>query len=489
LGLSAVIKDQATGEVSLKWSPINDVNIYDDFEEVANNFTYSDTCFTIENGYLKASGMADNEWKTATLKNDFQDFLLEYKFQQVEGSNNYSMGSFIRANGSLDEDNSEGYLINVTPDGSYGVWKFTGKMATNLVPWNTTTAINPTPGAWNIVTIEAIGNLIKIYVNGQYVDEFSDNTFASGKINIDCSFGQPYKYDIRWDYVNVITSGTSLTAFNLPKATNTLIAGADKNNFISHPLVSTSPNNIVEPKGIISQIKSNQNFDIFSYYKIYRDSVLLKTTNNTAYTDTLPEHGTYQYFVTSMFGEDESNSTNQATVTWGDFNSMTGDNCSNAQDLAGLTSPYLASTIGYKHDFDYCDMGLAPDRIFYITLPSNHSLKIGPQYAFYDMQYSLRVGGDCPGNKEIACVDEPDNKLYTYINNSDSAQKVYFIASGYDGDSGELFLQWDISSIAMPVADFTVNTTTISPGGSIYFTDATKEITTSWRWLFPGGNP
>ena len=490
LGLIATIKNQETGEVDLKWSAIEDMYIYEDFEEdVADNLTYSDTCFTIENGYLKASGIADNTWKSITVEKEFQDFLLEYKFQQVQGSPYSSRGVFVRAEGSLNGEDANGYFILVIPDGSYGVFKLIDNVATSLIPWGTTTAINTTAEAWNIVTIEAVGNHIKIYINGQYVDEFRDDTYTSGKIKLDYFFGQPYTYDIRWDYVNVIPLETSLSAINFPKATNAVISQADASNFTNHPLVSMT--NIVEPKGIISQLNGIQGADILPYYKIYRDNVLVNTTHKIAYTDTLPAFGTYQYYVTSLFDDVESNPTNKANITWEqvEVEFLPGDNCSNAQNLADMKSPYFGDTFDYTHDFNYCNMGLSPDRIFYIDVPVNYSLKIGPEIAAYDLQYSLRVGGDCPGNTEIVCVDEPNEQLYTYINTSESAQKVYYIISGYEGDSGYFDLFWQLAPYAKPTANFSANTTTITPGTKISFSDMTKEITSNWSWSFPGGNP
>ncbi|MCF8331083.1 MAG: C10 family peptidase [Bacteroidales bacterium] len=39
-----------------------------------------------------------------------------------------------------------------------------------------------------------------------------------------------------------------------------------------------------------------------------------------------------------------------------------------------------------------------------------------------------------------------------------------------------------------PVADFCANTTTVSPGGSVFFTDLTDYVPTSWHWEFGDGN-
>ena len=40
-----------------------------------------------------------------------------------------------------------------------------------------------------------------------------------------------------------------------------------------------------------------------------------------------------------------------------------------------------------------------------------------------------------------------------------------------------------------PVADFTANTTTVSVGGSVNFTDLSSNNPTSWNWTFEGGTP
>lgn len=42
---------------------------------------------------------------------------------------------------------------------------------------------------------------------------------------------------------------------------------------------------------------------------------------------------------------------------------------------------------------------------------------------------------------------------------------------------------------AGPTAQFTANTTTIAPGGSVNFTDQSTNSPTSWSWSFPGGTP
>lgn len=484
VGLTASLKNQANGAVSLKWYTQNDDNVYEDFDDgVADNIIYSDTCFVVENGYLKASGAGDAEWKNAMYERDFQDFLLEYKFQQQQGAS-YSIGTFLRAQGTMNNSDANGYLINVVPSGAYSAWKLVNGTATNILPWQTSTAINTATGAWNTVSVEAVGSNIKIYVNGQFVDEFTDNTYSSGRINLGCYFGQGYTFDIRWDYMNIITTNTSINNQNLIKAINTILP--DNGDFTKPPLITINKN-VVESKSLIPQVTNIQGTNVFKYYKVYRDSVLLKTTSNKSLNDTLPKYGTYKYFVTALYDEGESGPSNKVSLKWDEINP--GDNCLNAQSLAGLTSPYSSSTLGYNTDFTVCNMGYSPDRIFYIDVPNGNQLKIGLTYSGFDSRHSIRVGGSCPGTTEIACVDNPDVQMHSYSNTSGSTQRVYFILAGYGSGYGNFTLAWDLQAPALPKADLSADQTFIATGTAVNFTDLSKGIPTSWKWTFQGGTP
>ncbi|HNK70211.1 MAG TPA: hypothetical protein PKH36_15910, partial [Flavobacteriales bacterium] len=55
---------------------------------------------------------------------------------------------------------------------------------------------------------------------------------------------------------------------------------------------------------------------------------------------------------------------------------LPGENCANAQNLALLTSPYSATTVGYADDISTCRTGYG-DRIFYISVPNGSTLTIG----------------------------------------------------------------------------------------------------------------
>ena len=54
----------------------------------------------------------------------------------------------------------------------------------------------------------------------------------------------------------------------------------------------------------------------FLEYNVYRDTQLITTTTETTYLDTLPDFGVYQYYVTAVYDEGESGSSNIETVEW-----------------------------------------------------------------------------------------------------------------------------------------------------------------------------
>ncbi|MBF0453122.1 MAG: hypothetical protein HQK75_20645, partial [Candidatus Magnetomorum sp.] len=123
-----------------------------------------------------------------------------------------------------------------------------------------------------------------------------------------------------------------------------------------------------------------------------------------------------------------------------------GDNCSTAQNLADLTSPYAATTTGYLPDF-YNECGnYAPDRIFYIDVPDDYQIDIRQVSNTYDSQHSLRYGGNCPGANKVVCINDIDTRPEFWINLTGVTQRVFWINGAYYRDGhGDFVLEWSIS--------------------------------------------
>jgi len=58
----------------------------------------------------------------------------------------------------------------------------------------------------------------------------------------------------------------------------------------------------------------------FLEYNIYRNNEFLASTTETTYIDMLPSFGTYDYYITSVFSEGESEASNIETIVWENLN-------------------------------------------------------------------------------------------------------------------------------------------------------------------------
>ncbi len=127
------------------------------------------------------------------------------------------------------------------------------------------------------------------------------------------------------------------------------------------------------------------------------------------------------------------------------------DDCGSAVDLATLTSPHSSSTTGAANDFSVCSMGSAEDHIYYIDVPVGSTLEIGQTTNNYDSRHRLAYGGGCPGSTEILCQDDPDIDTYSWQNCTGSAQRVYYIQSGYSASDGDYTIEWSLTAGSCPV--------------------------------------
>lgn len=123
---------------------------------------------------------------------------------------------------------------------------------------------------------------------------------------------------------------------------------------------------------------------------------------------------------------------------------LPGENCSNAQDLNTLTSPFSASTVGYADDISTCRTGY-PDRVFYINVPNNYTIDIWESVNYYDEYEYMGWGGSCPGANTINCWDNDALSHNTWVNTTGSTQTVWYIQDGYSG-SGNFTLNWTLTA-------------------------------------------
>jgi hypothetical protein len=123
---------------------------------------------------------------------------------------------------------------------------------------------------------------------------------------------------------------------------------------------------------------------------------------------------------------------------------LAGDNCTNAQDLNSLNSPYSSSTQYYTSDWLSCGTGYSggPDRLFYMDVAVGATLTINQTTNAFDSKHKFAYGLPCPGANEIICTDDPDTKVETWTNNTGAIQRVYYLLDAYTTGSGTFTLQW-----------------------------------------------
>ena len=138
---------------------------------------------------------------------------------------------------------------------------------------------------------------------------------------------------------------------------------------------------------------------------------------------------------------------------------VAGDNCSNAIDLSGLTSPYSSTTANASHDFtNSCASGNTDkDLVFFIDVPSAYQLTIGQTVNGFDSENVISYGASCPSTTtsissvQIACYDDPDDQSNVWINTTGSSQRVWFVEDGYSsGNSGTFTLAWSLLAPPSP---------------------------------------
>ena len=130
--------------------------------------------------------------------------------------------------------------------------------------------------------------------------------------------------------------------------------------------------------------------------------------------------------------------------------------CSGAIDLALETSPLAGTTIGATNQNNTsCATTRAAGDVYYSMLvPNTYTLTISATYTNYNAMFTAFYG-DCANLFEIGCSDN-DHEVFTYNNNTGIDQTFYWVQDGFNGNSGNFTLEWNLSSCVVPEASYTV---------------------------------
>ena len=121
----------------------------------------------------------NDEWGIANIS-PLKDFYLEIQFTTTEtctGLDRY--GVIVRA-----PDPNQGYVFGFSCDGRYRLYKWDGNRYQAIQEWKNSPNINSGPDQTNRLGIYLKGNNIKLYANGQFLSEYTDDTFSEGRIGV-----------------------------------------------------------------------------------------------------------------------------------------------------------------------------------------------------------------------------------------------------------------------------------------------------------------
>lgn len=186
---------------------IFDFGFNENFEdETAKNWNFSDNRFSVKNGKLQLSTGKDGSWGSAYYNKKFKDFKVEARVtrQKSKETIDYALTLFIRSSGFLEEKKgSNGYEISITQSGFGSIWKLEDGKESSIVPWVPVEELKKGLGKYNVVTVNVIDSKFDIYINGEHVIGFSDDTFMEGFVGIAAYASSKGNNLVEWDYVKV----------------------------------------------------------------------------------------------------------------------------------------------------------------------------------------------------------------------------------------------------------------------------------------------
>jgi PKD repeat protein len=135
----------------------------------------------------------------------------------------------------------------------------------NIVDWTQNNNINWGIGAWNTLKVMRTGGNVELYVNGVSLGSWFDNTYTQG-------------------YIGICMKAPGLDGY-------------------------------AEFKDFSLAVSDNES-RAFKHFKVYRNGAEVATTSNQSYVETLPGFGTYNYQVSAVYDEGESETAGPESVTW-----------------------------------------------------------------------------------------------------------------------------------------------------------------------------
>ncbi len=127
----------------------------------------------------------------------FEDFTVEVDGRLVEGPANGTYGIIFRQ-----QDNRNFYEFDISADGYYALIRFVDGEWQPIVDWTPTNVIQQ-GRSLNRLRVDAVGNSIRVYVNGQLLASVNDPSFRSGDIALVAGAGHVAGTHVAFDNLKV----------------------------------------------------------------------------------------------------------------------------------------------------------------------------------------------------------------------------------------------------------------------------------------------
>jgi hypothetical protein len=106
----------------------------------------------------------------------------------------------------LNVNNGDGYLFLVEGNGRFSIMRSRGRQLTPLVNWSSSDKIKTGP-ARNQIRAVCLGNYLAMYVNGQFLADATDDTYARGQIGLVAAGAS--RLGVQVDFDNLSVSGVT----------------------------------------------------------------------------------------------------------------------------------------------------------------------------------------------------------------------------------------------------------------------------------------
>ncbi len=138
----------------------------------------------------------NDEWGISNVP-PIKDFYLEFLFETTEpcsGLDRYGM--IFRA-----PDPNQGYVFGFSCDGRYKLYKWDGKSYQAIQEWKNSPHIKSGAGQTNRLGVYAVGNNLKLYANGQFLSEYTDDSFSEGRFGVFIGADETENFQVNLDEV------------------------------------------------------------------------------------------------------------------------------------------------------------------------------------------------------------------------------------------------------------------------------------------------